>query len=187
MLNARNNMFVIDIPSDFFYPQVIERWQPYVQKLKLPYQSVDDFINANILSLNIPDISLPVVSQQQGQYKSVYYGGKELEPSINKNLTITFKLTESYLTYWILFDQLNIYMKYANKQECFLNPIFLTFLDNNGLSLVKFKFNMLTPTGLGNLELSYAKTMTDFTSFNFDLTYNRFDIIDTITNKKKDF
>ena len=187
MLNARNNMFVIDIPADFFYLPVIERWQPYVQKLKLPFQTVEDFINSNILSLNIPDITLPTVTQQQGQYKASYYGGKELEPIIDKNLTITFKLTESYLTYWILFDQINFFLKYANEQECFFNPIFLTFLDNNGLAIVKFKFKMLTPTSLGSLDLSYAKTITDFSTFNLGLTYNRFEIIDTITNKVKNF
>ena len=187
ILNARNNMFVIDIPSGFFYPSVRERWQPYVQKLKLPYQTVEDFINSSILSLSIPDITLPIVSQQQGQYQATYYGGKELEPIVNKSLSITFKLTESYLSYWIIFDQLEYYLKYANNEPCFLKPIFLTFLDNNGLALIKFKFNMITPTNLSNLELSYSKNVTDFTTFQLCLSYNRFEIIDTITNKIREF
>jgi hypothetical protein len=58
-------------------------------------------------------MDLPNIEQGQQQYKIAYRGGKELEPTFDKNLTITFKLSEGFISYWILFSL-------HQRKSCFL-------------------------------------------------------------------
>ncbi len=43
ILNAKANMFTIWFPSNFFYPSIVSKWEPVVKRLKLPYQTIEDF------------------------------------------------------------------------------------------------------------------------------------------------
>ena len=60
--------------------------------MRLPYQSIDDFMNSQIQTVTFPSANLETSTQQRGQYEVTYPGGKELEPLISKDLSITFKL-----------------------------------------------------------------------------------------------
>jgi hypothetical protein len=101
-------MFTFEFPSNFWYDEVINTWTPYVQRMRLPYETVADFMNDQVQAVVFPAMNLDLSTQQRGQYEVAYYGGKELEPLIDKNLKITFKLTESYISYWIWFHQIDV-------------------------------------------------------------------------------
>ena len=115
------------------------------------------------------------------QFAKKYYKKRNLEQLISKDLSITFKLTESYISYWVMWDQIDVYLHYANDvtdhQPCWMNPISLSFLSDNGYEMVKFLFQEITPTNLGELSLSYAATLAQYNTFTLSLKYNRFDII----------
>ena len=106
ILNNLSNQFVISLQKGFFYPEIVKKWSPIVKRLKLPYESLEDFINACTQSISFPSVELPSVDQQQQQFKIAYRGGKELEAVLDKNLTLTFKLSEGFISYWILFEQI---------------------------------------------------------------------------------
>jgi hypothetical protein len=124
---------------------------------------------------------MDTVMQQREQYEVNYPGGKELEQLISKDLSITFKLTESYISYWVMWDQVDVYLHYANDvtdhQPCWMQPISLSFLSDNGYEMIKFLFQEITPTNLGELSLSYAATLAQYNTFTFSVKYNRFDIL----------
>lgn len=181
ILNAKQNMFTIWFPPNFFYPSVVKIWDPVVKRLKLPYESIEDFFNASIQSVSIPAINLEMEMQQQSQFEIGYRGGKELEPIMPKTLDVTFKLSEGFITYWMIFDQIEEYMKYRKKNSDdshapFWPSMYVSFLDLHGLELVVFEFNKIVPTGLGQFEVSYATTAANFSSFTLGLRYNRFSI-----------
>lgn len=180
VLNNKPQMFVVSFPSNFFYPEVKERWAPIVERMRLPYQSVDDFMNAQIQTVTFPSLQMPLATQQRGQYEVGYYGGKELEVLIGKDLNITFKLTESYLSYWIMWDQLDVYLHYVNdyrdKKPCWMEPIQLSFLSDAGFELVQFTFREITPTSLSEINLSYAAQIAAYNTFTLGLHYNVFAI-----------
>ena len=173
VLNNKPQMFVVSFPSNFFYPEVKERWAPIVERMRLPYQSVDDFMNAQIQTVTFPSLQMPLATQQRG-------GGKELEVLIGKDLNITFKLTESYLSYWIMWDQLDVYLHYVNdyhdKKPCWMEPIQLSFLSDAGFELVQFTFREITPTSLSEINLSYAAQIAAYNTFTLGLHYNVFAI-----------
>lgn len=180
VLNNCPQMFTFYFPSNFFYPEVKKKWEPIIEKMRLPYQSIDDFMNSQIQSVNFPGANLDTAQQQRWQYEVVYPGGKELEPLINKNLTITFKLTESYISYWIIWDQVDLYLHYKNEvtdhKPCWMEPINLAFLSDSGFMLTEFIFQEITPTSLSDLSLSYAAQVASYNTFSWSLNYNRFTI-----------
>jgi len=180
VLNNKAQMFSVWFPQDFFFPEVTEKWEKYIKHSKLPYDNVTDFMNAQIQKITYPEIDIPSTNQQQGQYDIEYTAGKELEPLLSKDFTITFKLTESYYTYWIIFDQVKTYleydMKFRDKQKVFMDDINLSFLSDAGLSLVNFRYRYIIPKGLGSFELSYAAQLAQYKTFDWRLHYNRMDI-----------
>jgi hypothetical protein len=173
ILNALNNQFVVQFPKNFFYPEIHARWNPIVKRLKLPYESIEDFINASVQSIDFPAVELPMVKQQQRQYDIAYRGGKELEPVLDKNLSFTFKLSEGFISYWILFEQIEKFVAYSDKVP-FWPPMYISFLDHHGFELVAFTFEKIIPTSLSQFQISYATTAAEFNTFSMNLRYNRY-------------
>ena len=79
LLNALQNQFLIRFPKSFFYTEIHDKWTPVIKRLKLPYESLEDFMNAAVQSLNFPAIDLPIQEQPQQQFRIAYRPGKELE------------------------------------------------------------------------------------------------------------
>jgi hypothetical protein len=175
ILNARNNMFLIHFDKSFFYEEIYKKWNPVVKRLKLPYEDMSDFITACIQSISFPSVDLQPVEQQQEQFRIAYRSGKELEPVFDKNLTITFKLSEGFICYWILFEQIEQFLNYSQTNP-FWSPLYISFLDNNGFELVIFEFNKIIPLNLSQFQVSYATTAAEFNTFTMGLRYNRFRI-----------
>ena len=182
ILNAKLNQFAVWLPKDFFYPEIRERWTPVVKRLKLPYLSLEDYVNATVQTVTFPEITLTPVEQQQTMFKIRYRGGKELEPILDKNLTISFKLAEGFISYWMLFDQIELFQQYSDTQP-FWPSMFVSFLDHHGFELMAFEFQKIIPLGLSQFNVSYATVAADFTTFTLSLAYNRYKITRRLTNE----
>lgn len=176
ILNSLNNQFIIRFPKNFFYTEIHKKWDPVIKRLKLPYENLEDFMNASVQSLNFPSVDLNFVEQGQQQFRIAYRGGKELEPVFDKNLTLTFKLSEGFITYWILFEQIELFMRVYDVKKPFWDPMYVSFLDHHGFELVAFSFEQIIPTNLSQFDISYATTAAEFNTFTLNLRYNRFKI-----------
>jgi len=186
LLNALSNQFIIRFNKSFFYPEIHERWTPIIKRLKLPYENIEDFINAAIQSLNFPAIDLPMVEQGQQHFKIAYRPGKELEPLFDKNLTLTFKLSEGFITYWILFEQIELFVQLYEVKKPFWDPMYVSFLDHHGFELVAFTFDKIIPIAMSQFDISYATTAAEFNTFTLNLKYNRFKIQRRINDSNYD-
>jgi len=176
ILNALNNQFVVRFPKSFFYQEIHDRWDPVIKRLKLPYENLEDFMNASVQSVNFPALELNPVEQTQQQFRIAMRPGKELEPLLDKNLTLTFKLSEGFITYWILFEQIELYIKVYETKKLWWDPMYISFLDHHGFELVAFSFEKITPTSMSQFDISYATTAAEFNTFTLNLRYNRFNI-----------
>lgn len=180
VLNNKAQMFSIWFPQDFFYPEVEEVWTPIIRRLKLPYRTLTDFMNGQIQKVSYPNIDIPIAEQGQSQFPIEYTTGKELEPLWNKDLTITFKLTESYYTYWVIYDQIKWFLSYNKKYKpadrVFMDDIFISFLSDAGLAMVNFRYKFIIPKSLGSFNLSYAAQASQYTSFDWTVHFNRMDV-----------
>jgi len=182
ILNSKLSQYCIWFPQDFFYPEIRERWTPVVKRLKLQYLSLEDYFNATVQSITFPEISLVPATQPQTMFQIKYRGGKELEPILDKNLTVTFKLTEGFITYWMLFDQIELFQFYSERVP-FWPSMYVSFLDHHGFELMTFEFQKIIPTNLSQFNVSYATIAADFNTFTLNLTYNRYKISRRLTNE----
>ena len=186
LLNSLSNQFLCNFPHSFFYPEIHEKWTPIVKRLKLPYESLEDFINSAVQSLSFPAIDLQPVEQPQQQFRIAYRPGKELEPLFDKNITITFKLSEGFITYWILFEQIELFVKIYEVKKPFWDPIYISFLDHHGFELIAFTFEKIIPTAMSQFDISYARTAAEFNTFTMNLRYSRFKIKRSISDEVYD-
>jgi len=175
ILNSLNNQFLVQFPRGLFYPEIISKWEPIINRLKLPYQNIEDFINACVQSVTFPSVEIPGVSQPQGQFNIMYRPGKELEPILEKNLTVTFKLSEGFISYWILFEQIESFIEYKETVP-FWPPMYISFLDHRGFELVAFSFEKIIPISLSQFDVAYNTTAASFNTFSMTLRYNRYNI-----------
>ncbi len=186
ILNALNNQFLVSVPKNFFYPEIHKKWTPIIKRLKLPYETLEDFMNAAIQSVSFPSVTLDTPEQTQQHFRIKYRPGKELEPLFEKNLTVTFKLSEGFLTYWILFEQVEKFIKLYDTKPPFWDPLYISFLDHHGFELVAFSFEKIVPIGLSQFNISYATTAAEFNTFDLNLIYNRFKIKSRLTDDSYD-
>lgn len=176
ILNAKLNQFRLWLPDNFFYQEVRDMWTPIISRMKLPFVSLEDYMNSIVQSVSFPTINLPNVTQGQGQYKIQYRGGKELEPILDKNISINFKLAEGFVGYWAFFDQFELFIKYSNEKDIYWPSIFLSFIDHHGFELLSFQFKEILPLSMSQISLNYSSTAADFNTFSVNLSYNRYDI-----------
>jgi len=176
LLNAKLDMFTIWFPKDFFYPEIRERWSSVVKRLKLQYNSLEDYFNATVQGVTFPEVVLNPAKQGQNQFLIAYRNGKELEPKVDKNITVTFKLVEGFITYWMLFEQIEMFQKYSESLP-FWPSMYVSFLDHHGFELMVFEFLKIVPMGMSTLNVNYSTVGAEFNTFTMNMAYNRYKII----------
>lgn len=95
-----------------------------------------------------------------------------------KTLTLTIKLSESYLTYFICRHQFDLFLRYGMEyqSDLYFPPISITILDDGGFEIITYTYSELTPVNISDFELSYAARPGQFNTFTWEFNYNYFDI-----------
>lgn len=179
VLNNLSQSFVIYFGMNYFYPEVNDHWLPVIKKMYLPYRTVEDFMNSQIQTITFPAIDMPAVTQGHWQYENYKRNGKTLDQLTQKDSTgnITFKLTESYISYFIMREQLDLYLKYYDIQELYFSPIAVSLLDDAGIETVSYRYVQVTPISLSELSLSYAARLGTYSTFSMSFRFNFFEIL----------
>lgn len=175
ILNNLPQQFVIYFDSNTFYPMVNETWLPVIKRMMLPYLSLEDFFNSQIQSLSFPGFNGSPVSQQMGLYNVKKRPGRAADQIQEKNLSLTVKLTESYISYFVARQQYDEFLALGparDVKELYMPSIFLSFLDDAGFETITYQMDELTPTGISDLSLSYAARIGSFNTFTWNFSYN---------------
>ena len=130
LLNPLSQNFVIWLPANFFYSEVVKLWTPVFKRMFLPYLTIEDMFNSQITNLSFPSVNSNAVTQQSQNYQLTKRSGRQLDQDMGKDLTLTIKLSESYMTYFIARQQMDLYLKYgSNQKELYFPQINVTILD----------------------------------------------------------
>ena len=176
LLNPLSQNFVIWLPANFFYDEVVKLWTPVFKRMFLPYLTIEDMFNSQISNLSFPSISSNSVTQQSQNYQITKRSGRQLDQDMGKDLTLTIKLSESYMTYFIARQQMDLYLKYGAQRPLYFPPINVTILDEGGFENITYTYYQLTPVSLSDFDLSYAAKPGSFNTFTWGFKYNYFDI-----------
>ena len=185
LLNALNQNFVISIPYNWIYPDVADNWKPVLDRLYLNYNTCEDFINSQITSINFPGVSTSPVSQQTHLYNIQKRPGQQMDQIAQQQLTLTMKTTESYISYFLMRNQFERFLRLVDVAPLYLPPITVSLLNDGGYETVSYVYKQVTMTSISDLNLSYAATLGNFNTFSASFVYNYYDVYMTDSSGKR--
>lgn len=130
---------------------------PVLKRRYLPYNTLEDFINAQITSVNFPGINSSPVTQTIGHYTIQKRPGTAVDSTgVSKNITLSIKNTESYIAYFVLRQQMDYFLKIGSEAkvgQLYMPDIVISLLDDGGFETVSYVLRQLTMTSLSDLSL----------------------------------
>jgi len=181
ILNSRNNLFTFNFPKAFMPEEIVERYQPYLNRI--PGNMITrpiDFLNYSIQSVNLPGPSYSA-GEQTGKHgrKRLHRDTTPDQELYAKEMTITFQLLDGYINYWMMLDMFKYWYSFPNQPEFeFVKEPYLPvgmnvrILDAEGNVLVTTELKRVLYTELGSLEMSFSDNTADFSTFDATFVYN---------------
>jgi hypothetical protein len=171
ILNSRNNNFIVSFTKGFFPSSISQKYETYIKRLPIPYENLHDYMTASVQSMTFPSLTADPVEQILYEDNYTSKGGLRLDRYLDRDFTITFKLYEGYINYWIMFDTFRAFYDLDNK-ESFLSDVTLSFLDQTGFEFIAVEFHQILITNISEVELNYSSNTADFQTFNATFKYN---------------
>jgi hypothetical protein len=181
ILSAKNNNFIVRFNQGFFYPSIVKKYETYIKRLPIPYETLHDYMTASVQAMTFPSLTADPVEQLVNDNMYSSRGGFYFEKYLTRDFNITFKLYEGYINYWVMFDLFQeFYSSAANtpkdklntKKSPFLPDVTITFLDQTGFEFVAVELNEILLTSLSEVELNYSSNTAEFKTFNANFKYN---------------
>jgi hypothetical protein len=171
ILSSKNNNFIFRFNQGFFYPSIVQRYETYLKRLPIPYQTLHDYMTASIQAVTFPALTAEPVEQILYEDNYTSKGGLRLERYLSRDFNLTFKLYEGYINYWVMFDLFRAFYDLDNREK-FLSDVSLTFLDATGFEFFAVEMHQILITSISELELNYSSNAADFKTFNASFKYN---------------
>lgn len=176
ILNARQNSFLFLFPPTFFTDNVVNDFHKYINSYIMPYQSVHEFMASTIQSIEIPGLSMDPVQQTRfrGQ-KQEYKNAKPIKELFNRQFTISFKIVDGYLNYFLFIKNALEYYDFDNDSEYF-DPMILGILTNEGHIVYSLEFKKPYLMDWSSARFSFSSITPQFQTFDVTFGYNIFDM-----------
>ena len=180
-LNARYNQFKFLFPKGFLYKDIENTYEKYLKDLPTPYTNVLSFLNSTVQSISFPGVSgIQTVDQVQAGRIVSYRQGFRFAQVVDKEFTVTFRLVDAYLNYWLMYEQLVRYTNFAVEQnesdQEFLPDLSILYLTSSGNLTVLQKLIQVVYTGIGDLTPSYTEISNSTKTFSCTFKYNYFEL-----------
>lgn len=176
LLNQRQHTFVVLFPDSFFSKELKEKFSFYKKQLLLPYGTIDDYFASTVQSVDFPGWSMDLKRQTRmlGAQQD-FKNATPVKDLMSRKFTLTFRLTDGYLNYFMFYKNAIDYLDFKNKQQYFDNFKFL-MLNNEGYMIGYIDFHMLVLHSLSNVKLDYSNMERTLNSFNAEFTFNDWDL-----------
>jgi hypothetical protein len=176
IINSRSSNFFFTFPKGFFSQSVIDKYTPYIKRNFLPYDTLENFMAAQIQSVTFPTISMEPV-QQTRTYgkKQEYKNSVPIADLFTRDLQVTFKTLDGYINYWIFLENALDYLSFENKQLYF-DDLQMRFLDQEGRVVLTTQYKGSYFKGMTEVTLSYSDNNPDFKTFTASFGFFKMDI-----------
>lgn len=175
-LNSQSSQFIFNLPQDFLKPETINTYQPILEKNWVQYESVIDYLNSTIKSVNFPGINFDMPKQ-------IVMRGKERQFKPAKNvqdivtmhdLQVTFRSVDADLNYWLMFDIVTKH--YLDVENAFVNPFTITCVDIHRDAIYVIKFYEIILKNLSDNTFNYSQQKVEAKDFTMNFHFNFYDI-----------
>lgn len=115
------------LPENFLYDVVKDKFNLYFEQNGLPYNSITDYMNSTIKSVEIPGLMDNNTSEQAtGNIKRTYQTAQRPEEK-DKKFSVTFSTKNSFLNWLILRENFKYHVNDSGKP--FLSPCFIQIMN----------------------------------------------------------
>lgn len=175
-ISSQNNQFVFQFPVDFIPKYLYEKFQLWLENMRMPYDNALDYLNATIKEIVFPSVTYENVTQR-------LYGGKTVDMKSAKNvfdtyqheLDITFRSVDSNTNYFMMQEVLNEF--YLNTRKPYIPYFCLSILDKDGDLIYTVQFKNILLKSQGENRFQYQKQDFGENTFSITFAYNYLDII----------
>ncbi len=190
ILNSKNSQFIFKFPRGFVYKNIEEKYNFYLKRLPTPFETITDYINHTIQSVVFPSVSTDEVEQWNGRLVSIdtpegrrtgtknpqyWRQSVDLERAVPKEFTVTFKVADGYLNYWVLYEVYRNYLLIPEMNDYFPD-LHIMFLDREGYQILTVTYRQPIIKSISEVEMNYSSYGMDFRTFSLGFKYNNFDI-----------
>lgn len=177
LLDNSNQTFSFFLPKSFIPKEVNDKYQPYIdKKAQNIYRNVIDYINFSVQGINLPGASYsPVEQQPNNGTRNLYRSSDPTQNTIEREFTVTFKLTDGFFNYWVLRDSF-LYHYARSTREPFLDNFTLNIHDLDGINVALITFIKPLMTNITDIEFNFSSNIADFQTFDINFSYNRLDV-----------
>jgi hypothetical protein len=109
-----------------------------------------------------------------GGFKQTYKSATTLQNLIQRDFTVTFKLGEGFINYWILYENIIKFLDFQNPEQ-YLQDFRLLLLDNEGVVMASVLLQQPIFTSLSEIQLNYASSTPQFSTFSIGFKCNYVD------------
>ena len=183
-VSSQSSQFIFNLPGDVLPAEIIETYQPILEKNWIQYDNVIDYINSTMKSVNFPGISFDMPKQitMRGKERS-FKPAKNIQDIITTSeLQVTFRSVDSDLNYWLMFDIISKH--YLDTENSWLNPFTITALDIHRDAIYVIKFYEIVLKSLSDNDFNYSQQKVSAKEFTMTFNYNFYDI-EFLLNKSK--
>jgi hypothetical protein len=134
-------------------------------------------MSATIQSIDFPGWTMdPTVQTRLFGKQQEYKNAKQTVDLFSREFTLTFKLTDAYLNYFIFLENSLKYLDFSNKNQPTFSPMRLSLLDNEGYLVSSIIFKRPILKSQDGFKLSYSSSTPEFAIFTAKFAYFDFDI-----------
>ncbi len=186
-LNPRFDTFRFAFPKELIPDEIYQKWYDVLNKYdKNVIREPIDLINESIQSVEVGGVGESTIEQQQTyknphinriepNSKSTYRSSKNAVDLLPNELTVTFRHTQGFYNYFLLFESWFYHYAKENKRDGFTPFLYLELLDEMGeiVSHVSFAFPVFD--SIDALSLSFNKTDRSFETFTCKFKFSNID------------
>jgi hypothetical protein len=175
-ISSQNNQFIFQFPVDFLTPYLYEKFQIFLDNMRMPYDNALDYLNSTIKEIVFPSVSYENVTQKLYGGKTVdYKSAKNVFDTYQHDLDITFRSVDSHTNFFMLQEVLTEF--WLNTRKFYVPYLALNILDKNGDLIYTVLFKNVLLKSQGEQRLQYQKQDFGENTFSITFSYNYLDII----------
>jgi len=176
ILNQQLHNYLLLFPKTFFSEETKQQFSYYQKYMRLPYTTIDDFINSTIQNVNFPGWNLKTVEQHR-MYGALqkFKDATPVKDLIEKTISIEFKLVDGFLNYFMLYDNAIKYLDFKN-ESLYFDDFKILLLNNENYLISYINLYKVIMKKMTNLRMGYPKMGRNNTTFTVEFEYNDWDL-----------
>jgi len=177
MINSRAANFQFIFPKGFFTKDTVDKYDQYIKRLLIPYDTLANYMSSTIQSMTFPSLNMDPVTQTRNLGKKQEYKNSVPIPDLfTREIDVTFKTIDGYINYWIFLNNIIDYLNFDNPRV-YVDDLIVRFLDQTGMVITSVVFKGVYFKSLSELQMSYSDNNPDFKTFTSTFGFFSMDII----------